>query len=227
MGRFPGRPYWPAAELEALCECHVTQVLQRRYGACRYPISTDDLTVLIEETGAVLDPFADLDHEGPDVDGVTIFRPAAPPLVQIAARLATDRFEHRYRSTLTHELGHVLLHAELHAQRYATGTLFTATEEPQAVCRQQRVLTAPAADWLEWQAGYVSGACLMPEAAVRELLRQERTWVGVLPCGHPRAAPLLQQVAHTFQVSQDAARVRVLQLRLLSEGAEEQLPLWA
>ena len=56
------------------------QFLQRRYGTCQYPIRTDDLTLLIEETGTVLDPFADLDQEGPDVDGLTIFQPDAPPL---------------------------------------------------------------------------------------------------------------------------------------------------
>lgn len=67
-GRFPQRLYLRAAEIDRDCERLVTDFLQRRYGVVRYPLQTDDLTVLIEQYSSSLDQYADLSAEGEDVD---------------------------------------------------------------------------------------------------------------------------------------------------------------
>ena len=72
---------------------------------------------------------------------------------------------------------------------------------------------------MEWQAGYISGALLMPVTPLRRLVsdycgRRE------LHGDHPRfiraRARLLQMVIGAFAVSEEAARVRLLKLSLIT-----------
>lgn len=98
-GRFPQRPYYEEHELNDECERLVLAFLKRRHGGVGFPIATDDLTVLIEQAGAVLDSCADLSAHGPDVEGVSIFRPGEAPLVRISDRYNPST-EKRHRLTL-------------------------------------------------------------------------------------------------------------------------------
>ncbi len=60
-------------------------------------------------------------------------------------------------------LAHVLLHARLWAQnRVASG--------PHRCLRQTLLPRSTTMDWMEWQAGYVSGALLMPRSRVKLLV---------------------------------------------------------
>lgn len=73
MGRFAQRPFYKEQELDAECERIAHQLLQHRRGSISFPITTDDLTVLIEQSGADLDTYADLSRYGVDVEGMTEF----------------------------------------------------------------------------------------------------------------------------------------------------------
>src|ERR1035437_370927 len=74
-GRFRLRPYYDQQELDYECQRLVTSFLSRRYGKCRFPLSTDDLTILIEQDTSDLDLYVDLSPEGDDVAGLTAFFP--------------------------------------------------------------------------------------------------------------------------------------------------------
>ena len=113
-GRFPERPYYDAGELDDLSEELIINFLHDRYGCVSFPVSTEDLTVLIESETSDLDQYADLTLEGDDVEGVTLFFPDRKPVIKIAEGLAATGYrEHRLRTTLTHEFVHVKMHSSL------------------------------------------------------------------------------------------------------------------
>ena len=130
------------------------------------------LTVLIEMHDAELDSYADLSAYGADVEGVTEFFPDRGPKVSISERIAADeRRENRFRTTLTHEFGHVKFHGPLWAQKFANGDLLErGVNANKAISKRDNILDAPQSDWMEWQAGYISGALLMPATPVRRLV---------------------------------------------------------
>jgi hypothetical protein len=74
---------------------------------------------------------------------------------------------------------------------------------------------------MEWQAGYVCGALLMPASAVRawahELAAQSATKLPLAAESAP-GAELISIVAKGCDVSDLAARIRLLKLSLLSES---------
>ncbi len=113
-GRFTWRPYYDQAELDAECEKLVSQFLISKNGKITFPISTDDLAVMIERDVSDLDLYADLSILGSDVEGITDFFPDKKPAVKIARELSANRSrENRLRTTLAHEYGHVKFHAFL------------------------------------------------------------------------------------------------------------------
>jgi hypothetical protein len=64
-GRFSQRPHYEPKELDRECENIIAGFLKERHGAAKYPVSTDDLTVLIERDTESLDQFADLSSSIP------------------------------------------------------------------------------------------------------------------------------------------------------------------
>jgi len=74
-GRFPKRPHYERDELDVECERTVDHFLQGRHGSIKYPISTDDLTILLEQNVGNLDLYATDAELGEDVEGVTDFFP--------------------------------------------------------------------------------------------------------------------------------------------------------
>jgi Zn-dependent peptidase ImmA (M78 family) len=226
-GRFAERPHYDAAELDAECERIGHDLLRRRHGTVRFPITTDDLEVLIEDHGADLDAYVDLSSYGDDVDGMAEFFLDQGPEVSISKRLSTDeRRGNRYRTTLAHEFGHVHFHGHLWRDKFATSPLFGQSgDEAKAICKRSDILHAAAFDWMEWQAGYVSGAILMPASRVRRLV-SDYCGVQSLPAAvhgqsaHGRA--LIAQVMEAFAVSEEAARVRLFKLDLLAASGRQQ-----
>src|SRR4051812_46932863 len=89
-GRFQQRPHYTPEELDLECENILLSFLRNRHGHITLPVSTDDLTVLIETKAATLDLYADLTKEGYDVEGVTDFMPGKQPSVRIDKRLSSD-----------------------------------------------------------------------------------------------------------------------------------------
>ena len=105
-GRFSQRPHYEPKELDRECENIIAGFLKERHGAAKYPVSTDDLTVLIERDTELLDQFADLSGYGRNVEGLTHFQPGRKPRVRISASLAGDENrQNRLRTTLAHEYG--------------------------------------------------------------------------------------------------------------------------
>lgn len=89
------------------------------------------------------------------------------------------------------------------------------------------MLRAPARDWLEWQAGYASGAILMPATAFDVLANAVLCELGksapVFFRG-PASRELTRRVQRAFDVSADAAAVRLLQRGFLTRQAPSLAP---
>jgi hypothetical protein len=201
-GRFPRRPHYEAHELDAACD----DLLKKE----QLPLSTDALTVLIEQRAADLDLYADLSAEGADVEAVTDFVPGQRPRVRISERLSTDvRRGHRLRTTLAHELAHVVFHDFI--WWFDQGALDAARARALSP-RCHRRLGVQQSDWMEWQANYAAGALLMPRGSVRLLSGEEQAVWSSSARGRQRVAA----VSRACDVSQDAARVRLEQLGLLT-----------
>lgn len=210
-GRFPQRPYYEGNELDHECEGIVVTFLTQRHGRVDYPISTNDLCILVEQSADDFDEWADLSADGSDVQGKTVFSRRGKPSIYISADLQEPHRENRRRTTLTHELGHAKIH------NYLVG--LETTPAP-ACCTEGSLIGASAVDWLEWQAGYCSGAFLMPLGPVRRMVRDAKRVIGFTGApqvSSPAGDELIGRVQKTFQVSRDAARVRLLQLFLLVE----------
>jgi len=219
-GRFPTRPYYEADELDQECERIITKFMQERCGGLIMPIPTDVLTKLIERDAEDLDIYADLSAEGSDVQGVTDFYPGQKPRVRIAEELSQDRYEHRQRTTLSHEYCHVWFHKALWDHHLLSRPLFPdVAHGASPKCKREGILGAPMSDWMEWQAGYVCGALLMPRGILKELVAhfvEQQQLFCPLNVASAHAAMLTNTVAIHFDVSQEAARTRLLKLRYLT-----------
>jgi Zn-dependent peptidase ImmA (M78 family) len=185
------------------------------------------LKKLIERDASDLDCYADLSGYGADVEGLTEFLPDQKPVVKISASLTNDeRRENRLRTTLTHEYIHVRLHGDLFQQAQSQCALFENGAFQTTCKRDVDPLALPQRDWMEWQAGYGGGALLMPASHVRkaaEALLTEHSHYGAVGLHSELAAALIDLLAEEFQVSADAARIRLLKLGLLGEAQGQAL----
>jgi len=203
----------------------VTTFMLSLHGKVKFPLSTDDLTKLIEQHAQDLDLYADLKSTyGREVEGVTEFRHDAKPTVRICAALSEGaRSENRLRTTLAHEFGHVHFHRWLFDSRGNTRELFAdAFSGPDVqVCKRETILDAAPVDWMEWQAGHVCGALLMPASRVKglakEIIDQTAHGMDQVRSIDPVGMALVDGVASAFQVSRVAAKVRLFRLDLLQE----------
>jgi hypothetical protein len=135
--------------------------MDRRSGGFRLPIPTDELVRLIDERTAKLDLYAKLP---PGIHGQTSLYYDRRPKVKISERVHETASDHLERTTLCHEFGHVWLHGPLWRE---AGAKRAGTSGPIWTCNREVIIDAPRADWTEWQAGWVSGAILMPATALR------------------------------------------------------------
>lgn len=201
------RPHYEPGELDREFERITSQFIKRRKGSVSYPLSTDDLTVLIEEHVEQLDIYADLSALGASVEGVTAFTPGRRPKVLVSQHLgAAEGRENRLRTTLAHEFGHVHLHSYIIDLAVEDG-LIDRVKGAKITCKRETMLSAPLRDWREWQAGYACGAILMPARALKQHVADRRS-AGKSPS-------LISDTAQTFQVSEEAARVRLNILQLI------------
>ncbi len=213
-GRFSMRPFWEVAELERMCEQTITGLLRQRYGFDRVPVPTEAITVLIERDAAELDVATDLSDEVYDGFGVTLFYVGRKPTVKIARELWEQRSRNnRLRMTLAHEYGHVMLHSWLY-EKYAI------SREPQRCYWKSLHPTRHVVDWAEWQAGYAGAALLMPESFIRratEAYFAERKEHPPLAKDSADATTLAQRISLAFDVSVEAATVRLSKLSYLTD----------
>jgi hypothetical protein len=228
-GRFLQRPHYEPQELDRECEGIISNFLKKKYGRVDFPVSTDDLTTFIEQEADDLDLYADLSAFGANVEGVTIFVPGGKAKVKISSALSEDPArENRLRTTLTHEFGHVYFHNYLFDQASATLDLFAPSHSNAhasgrdgrtQVCKRETMLEAANTDWMEWQAGHVCGALLMPASRVRRLVHEgfaHQLEGQVITPVTPVGMALIEAVMAAFHISQDAARVRLLRLGILT-----------
>ena len=207
-GRLPERPHYEPGELDRECEALVADFLRRKYGRTQYPLTTDDLTVLLEEHTSDLDLYADVGAEGPGVEGVTEFAEKGKPRVRIGAALsASPSKANRLRTTLAHELGHVRFHTFLWSNGGLRGVK----------CVRDSIARPRQGDWLEWQAGYAGGAILMPAGVLATAVQ---TTLGGRPTPvffrSETARRVTRVVARSFDVSMQAAQTRLLQTNYLT-----------
>ncbi len=222
-GRFRERPHYEPEELDETCEEIISDFLRRHHGGVHFPVATDDLARLIEEFAEDLDSYADLTDEGPEVEGVTEFLPGGRPRVRISKEISgRPGFENRLRTTLTHEFGHVRFHDFMFQIRASDSLFSTMAIQASTKCNRLSIMGASQQDWMEWQAGYVCGAILMPRRPLQDAVRGYRTIgdVGsaVLSVGSTEGEALIREVAERFAVSREAARVRLLKLNLIAEA---------
>ncbi len=219
-GRFPERPYYEQDELDSLSEGLIADFLRERYGHVSFPVSTEDLTVLVENHTSDLDQYADLDPEGEDVEGMTLFFKDRDPAVKISEHLdSSGPRNNRFRTTLTHELGHVKLHGFLW-QFHQLPLLPREDNGLGPRCKRAGILGASQTDWMEWQAGYMSGALLMPTTSLKKLVSAAfKEWevFGSVAMGSGECAKLISRAAAKFGVSHDAARVRLSQFGIITD----------
>jgi len=225
-GRFAERPHYDLSEIDYECERIVQEFLSRKYGKVSFPISTSDLTVLVEGAVDDLDLGADLSDEEGEVEGVTEFRRGRRPIVKIASRLVDDpRMENRLRTTLTHEFTHVTFHGFMFEAEIKPPSLFDNSAPPENAepysnkCKRDAITGASQNDWMEWQAGYGCGAFLMPVSAlissVRDFRENRSLTLKPISADSAEGEELIGIVASTFQTSRDAARVRMMQKKML------------
>jgi len=223
-GRFTQRPHYEPKELDRECEAIVSAFLKERHGTVTYPLTTDDLTVLIERDTESLDQYADLSGYGRDVEGVTQFQPGRKPKVLISETLATaDNRQNRLRMTLAHEYGHVRFHAPLWDLEPPSADLLKANPRANMqVCFRDKILDAAQTDWMEWQAGYVGGALLMPVSRVRSLVTEyceSHNLFGIVDQDDSHGRALIEKISAAFTVSSDAARIRLIKLGILGAAS--------
>jgi hypothetical protein len=229
-GRFRLRPHYETAELDGECELIITTFLEELYGELILPIPTDALTKLIERNAADLDLYADLSADGQDVEGLTDFYLDQKPNVRIARELCAQAWrEHRLRTTLTHEYGHVRFHGQLWALEHSSLELFPELAlKVSPRCKRGGIINAPVTDWIEWQAGYVCGALLMPITPLKRLVAEyveRHTIYTPLKKSSPLAIALRDKVSVMFGVSREAATVRLPKLGYFTDD-ESDLPLF-
>jgi hypothetical protein len=219
-GRFSHRPYYEPGELDRECERIIADFMQERTGSLTFPIPTDVLTKLIERDTDDLDLYANLLDEGSDVEGVTDFYPGERPKVRISIDLTeSERRGHRYRTTLAHEYGHVHFHTSLFDALSLSPRMFPELDRAQVQkCQRATIISAQKIDWMEWQAGYVCGALLMPLTAFSQVVVafRQRHNLHSLHVRSLEAGELLATIAEQFDVSEDAARVRLMQLNYMT-----------
>jgi len=247
-GRFRWRPYYDQEELDIECERIVSEFLKRKHGEISFPVSTDDLTVMIEQDTSELDLYADISGEGEDIEGLTDFFPHKKPEVKISKELSLDDGKyHRLRITLAHEYGHVKFHTflweynrngkskpnlarQLAIQRRKYNNFrqkYLDNNETEACfrCLHNRMIDAPYSDWMEWQASYACGAFLMPLSVIRDLFltkMKERGKPNWISSESGQATEITSLVSETFDVSSDIALIRLIKLGFIQKTQQEE-----
>lgn len=134
--------------------------------------------------------------------------------------LLADNQERRYRFTLGHESGHWIFHKEYFGYDPYQLTLFEMNS-PYVQCREtnQNYHSSYTKDWdegrwMEWHADKFSAGILMPETAVRRIVKQT-------------AGKLLDEyktillISDIFNVSEQAAYLRMCDLGYIQQSNDE------
>jgi Zn-dependent peptidase ImmA (M78 family) len=168
---------------------------------------------------------------------MTEFAAGQKPLVQINRDLTATALDDddrpdwllgRWRATLAHEAAHVLLHACLFVTNPNQGTLFPDDEEEEPDthklhrCLKRNVLfRGSPSDWREIQANMGMAALLMPKklftAAFAEII-EGAGFNSNIARESVEGEAVAKALAGRFQVSRQAAAIRLETLQLLAQA---------
>jgi Zn-dependent peptidase ImmA (M78 family) len=198
---FKLRPDYSADELEQRCDCEIQRAKQRRGTNPDLPPTEDDISDILESSGADLNSNAEFSPELGYVQGETQFRPDGI-FVGIRAGLP----DNPRKSTQAHECGHVLTLKEPYELegnlRNPFALLFRGNQSPR--------------NWMERAADECMGALLMPERHLwRYFGKPPEDPEKRLAADSSGGQDLIRKVAAMFQCSLAAARVRLLKKRYL------------
>jgi hypothetical protein len=87
------------------------------------------------------------------------------------------------------------------------------------VCKRETMVNASKSDWMEWQAGHVCGAILMPAGIVKRFVKDTIAAAGDTALAALEGR-LIAAVTERFEVSADAARVRLGRLGFLTAAPQ-------
>lgn len=229
------RIWFDEEEIEAIAEDELKRA--KLLPTLEQPVT--DLERFVEgHLGAALDQYA---HLEPGILGLTRFIPGAPPAISISTDLTGSALDGedplpglrgRWRATLAHEASHVLLHRFLFEVNPDQGQLFGVDDpsSPSAPllfrCLKRDVgFRAGRGDWREVQANRGMGALLMPRSVFKRAARAELAGhAGARPDDDARVRLVVGALAERFDVSRQAARIRLTTLKLVSDPAVPSLP---
>jgi hypothetical protein len=240
MKRFPGRDgskrlWFEPSEIEEIMEFELEK-------AQLMPTPSDpsvDIESFLERHLKVqCDQYAPLP---PEILGLTQFRTGQTPWVRINRDLTQTALDDedrpdwvlgRWRATVAHESSHVILHARLFTSDPNQGTLFavdndTPEEHSLHRCLKSNVLfRGQVSDWREVQANMGMAALLMPRrvfaAALLEAIERAGFQSEITP-DSPECRTLVRAMADRFQVSRQAAAIRMETLLLLTQHGRKRL----
>ena len=198
-----------------------------------------DVEAFVEQhLGAQFDQYASLPA---DVLGQTDFRIGAPPLVMVNADLTGAALDDddsplglkgRWRATVAHEACHVLFHRCLFNLSSQQGSLFGDdgdSHEPaqrlQRCLKRDVVYGRMGADWREVQANMGMAALLMPRQLFIAVCQKQLVRLGTdrIYTDTPEADAIAGHVAKAFQVSRQAAMIRLKTLEVLATRGQQYL----
>ena len=181
-----------------------------------------------QHLGAQFDQYAALPS---DVLGQTDFRVGSPPLIMVNADLTGSAIDDdesplglkgRWRATVADEACHVLFHRCLFNLSRQQALLFgedeNAEEAAQRCLKRDVAFGRMASDWRNIQANMGMAALLMPRQVFTATTKQEllRLEVDRVLTDTPLATTLARRLAMAFQVSCQAAMIRLKTLELFS-----------
>lgn len=208
-----------------------TEFLKEQTAAVRFPLSTADLWSLLKRGVRDLDQHTDSSKFGNRFEGITEFFYRGKPRVTIAGKLVRrEKYANRLRTALAHEYDHVQLHAHLcKIGQVRTSTSMVDSEKRSIVirCRRKTMIDAAPSNWMEWQASYACGALLMPMTYVKRLTPNYLAingLEGLVASDSAHGEALICMVVEEFEVSRDAARVRLEALNILGSPAGTMIP---
>jgi hypothetical protein len=210
-GDFSVRPQYTRAQIDRVCGRAISAVLLDKYGGMVIPVPTEALVDLIEDHARELDQYHDFADEG--TEGATEFFFDRKPVVRIARALSEQAWcSHRRRTTLGHEAGHVLLQSILFLPESPARLRDPGGASALRYHRdtEETISGRAPGGWLEWQARYASGTILMPAGAMKRFIRDFLAEPDSE--GYDRGFRIIERVADTFDVSKEAARVRLSQV---------------
>lgn len=230
-GRFPERLYFEHGEIDSECESIIRNFFSKelRKPFCP-PFTIEQLEVLINTEVEVLDLYADLSEEGEDVEGLTEFTPNKKPSIKISSLLSSaEIYKNRLKSTMAHELFHAKFHNLLWALKWSQDDFFGSSVN-KIKCHRKHILGAGQTDWIEWQAAYGSGAFTMPKSFLLEAVKDFKKLKGVsvsAPIDYHGeiGIEIIKHISNVFEVSEEAAKVRLFQMGFVHEVPAKNLML--